>query len=68
MRGFLMRRRRFRIPVSFHENKARRIVRLLKNIETCDARFLTAGPGIGKRRRAKRGNGIRIDSSREHGR
>jgi hypothetical protein len=39
------------IAIDFHEHKARRVVRLLHDIESRDARFLHAGAGISERGR-----------------
>ena len=50
MGRLLVERGSLRGAIRFHEHKARRVVLLLNNIETSDAAFTQARPGIFKSR------------------
>ena len=53
MRGLLVQGGRTLVSINFNEKKARRIVSLLQNIKSSDARFGDARLGIFKRSRPK---------------
>ena len=61
MFGLLMCRRRFCCPIGFYQHKSRRLVRLLKHVESRDAWLLHTLAGVCNRRSFERLNRFWLD-------
>ena len=68
---FLVRGGGIRIPINFHQHKARRVILLLDDVEARDARLFQAFPRVGEHRLFESFDALRFDMNmnvnNEHG-